>query len=87
MTEKKRKLNLAQLVNYEVKVPGEIDPTWADWHGELTISVEMTKGGISVSTISGVFDQAGLHSLLRRLYSFGLPLISVICVGFKEADD
>ncbi len=33
--------------------------------------------------ITGSFDQAALQGLLRRLYSLGLPLISVICLEVK----
>jgi len=29
-------------------------------------------------------DQAALQGLLRRLYGLGLPLISVIWIGFVE---
>ena len=87
MTDYHHKLNLDLLTIYEVKVPGELDPSWSDWYGGITISIELGEAGTSVSTLSGVFDQAGLHSLLRRLYSFGLPLISVICVNFDEADN
>jgi hypothetical protein len=33
-----------------------------------------------VTTLTGAVDQAALQGLLRRLYSLGLPLISVECV-------
>jgi hypothetical protein len=33
-----------------------------------------------ITTLTGTVDQAALHSMLRRLYSVGLPLLSVICV-------
>ena len=32
-----------------------------------------------VTTLTGRLDQAALQGLLRRLYSLGLPLISVAC--------
>jgi len=83
MTGKKKILNLAQLAKYEVKVPGELDPDWSSWYSGLTIAFDIGEEGTSVSTITGIFDQAGLHSLLRRLYSFGLPIISVIWVDFN----
>jgi hypothetical protein len=65
---------------YEIKVPGELDESWADWFGKVTVSVESEGEGPPVTTLTGVVDQAALHSLLRRLYSLGLPLISVTCV-------
>ena len=33
-----------------------------------------------VTILTGTVDQAALHGLLRRLYSLGLPLISVNCI-------
>jgi hypothetical protein len=44
------------------------------------VTVERKGDTPPVTTLSGAFDQAALHSLLRRLYSLGLPLISVICM-------
>jgi hypothetical protein len=46
----------------------------------MTITVGSDDDDLPVSTITGTFDQAALQGLLRRLYSLGLPLISVICV-------
>ena len=79
-----RKLTLDQPVTYEIKVPGQIGSSWSDWVGEMTITVdrEGDDEGNShpVTTLTGTVDQAALQGLLRRLYSLGLPLISVICV-------
>ena len=65
---------------YEIKVPGELDESWSDWAGGMTIAVESEGEGPPVTTLTGIVDQAALLSLLRRLYSMGLPLISVTCV-------
>lgn len=46
----------------------------------MTIIVESDEDGQPVTTLSGTLDQAALLGLLRRLYSLGLPLISVICL-------
>ena len=46
----------------------------------MTITVESEGDGLPVTTLTGTVDQAALHSMLRRLYSLGLPLLSVICV-------
>jgi hypothetical protein len=43
----------------------------------MTITVESEVDAPPVTTITGTVDQAALHGLLRRLYSLGLPLISV----------
>ena len=80
MKETKQKLTLDRPATYQIKVPGELDESWSDWDGKMTVAVESEGEGPPVTTLTGTVDQAALHSLLRRLYSLGLPLISVICV-------
>ena len=78
MKDVKQKLTLDQSAAYQIKVPGFLDQSWSDWAGGMAITVESEGEGPSVTTLSGtVVDQAALQSLLRRLYSLGLPLISV----------
>jgi hypothetical protein len=81
MEEAKRYPTLHQPATYEVKVPGHLDESWSDWVEGMTITVESDDDGPPVTTLTGTVDQAALHGLLRRLYSLGLPLISVSCVG------
>ena len=81
MIEKpKQKLTLDRPATYHIKVPGHLNESWSDWAGSMTITVESEGDGLPVTTKTGVVDQAALQGLLRRLYSLGLPLISVICV-------
>ena len=40
--------------------------------------------GSPVSTLTGVFDQAALQGFLRRLYSYGLPLISIKWINTND---
>ena len=72
-----RKLSLDRPATYQIRVPGYLDESWSDWIGGLTITVESEGDGPPVTTLTGTLDQAALHGLLRRLYSLGLPLISV----------
>ena len=76
----RQKLTLDRPATYQIKVPGELDESWSDWAGGMTITVESEDDGPPVTTLTGTIDQAALQSLLRRLYSLGLPLISVNCV-------
>jgi hypothetical protein len=75
-----RKLSLDRSATYQIKVPGELDESWSDWVGEMTISVESEGEGPPVTTLTGHLDQAALQGLLRQLYALGLPLVSVICL-------
>ena len=80
MKKVKQKLSLDRPATYQIKVPGHLDESWSDWAGGMTITVESEGEGLPVTTLTGTLDQAALQGLLRRLYSLGLPLISVICV-------
>ena len=76
----KDKLTLYRPAIYQIKVPGELDESWSDWVAGMTITVESQVEGPPVTTLTATLDQAALHGVLRRLYSVGLPLISVNCV-------
>ena len=76
----KQKLSLDQSATYQIKVPGHLDESWSDWAGEMVIMTGSDEDGSPITTMTGTIDQAALLGLLRRLYSQGLPLISVICL-------
>lgn len=78
VNKEKPQLTLDQPVTYQIKVPGELGENWWDWAGEMEVMVESDADGLLISTLTGTLDQAALQGLLRRLYSLGLPLISVI---------
>jgi hypothetical protein len=80
MKKVRQKLTLDRPALYQIKVPGHIGKSWSDWAGGMTITVESEGDDPPVTTLTGTVDQAALQGLLRRLYSLGLPLISVICV-------
>jgi hypothetical protein len=77
MEEVKEKLTLDRPATYEIKVPGHLGESWIEWDGRLNATVECEADGRPVTTLTGTLDQAALQGLLRRLYSLGLPLISV----------
>ena len=72
-----QKLTLAQPATYQIKVPGHLNPSWSEWAEGMTITLECSDDGPPTTTLTGTIDQAALQSLLRRLYSLGLPLVSV----------
>lgn len=76
----KQKLTLDRLATYQIKVPGELDENWPEWAGEMTVATRSDEYGLPVTTLTGTVDQAALQGLLRRLFSLGLPLISVIYI-------
>ena len=80
MKKAEQKLTLDGPTSYQIKVPGELDARWSDWAAGMTLAVESGGDGLPVTTLTGTVDQAAFQSVLRRLYSLGLPLISVTCV-------
>ena len=79
-------LTLDQPATYEIKVPGHLDETWTEWDGTVNVTNEYDDGQ-PITTLTGTFDQAALQGLLRRLYSLGMPLISVICVEYSKDNE
>jgi len=86
MKKIKQKLTLDRPATYQIKVPGHLDESWSDWAGGMTITVESEGDDPPVTTLTGTLDQAALQGLLRRLYSLGLPLISVVLVDCSSED-
>ena len=80
MVKVEQRITLDRPATYQIKVPGELDESWSDWIGGMTITIESEGEGQPVTTLTGTVDQAALHSVLHRLYSLGLPLMSVHCV-------
>jgi hypothetical protein len=80
MTKAEQRPTLYRPVTYRIKVPGYLDKSWSDWAGGMAITFENEGEGPPITTLTGTVDQAALHGLLRRLYSLGIPLISVNCV-------
>jgi hypothetical protein len=62
----------------EIRIKGQIDKSWSDWLGDLSISY--AENGETVLT-GPVRDQAELYGLLNRLSSLGLQLNSVNPTG------
>lgn len=79
----KQKLTLDRPATYQIKVPGMLDNMLSDWDVEMIVTIESDGNGFPISTLTSTVDQAALQGLLRRIYSLGLPLISVICVEIK----
>ena len=80
MKRDKPKLTMSRRISYQIKVPGRLDASWIDGIRNITLAFEREESSQPITTLTCVVDQAALHGLLRRLYSWGLPLISVNCI-------
>lgn len=86
MKATKRKFTLDRPATYQIRVPGRLDDSWNDWDDRMTVTIESKDDHLPVTTLTGTVDQAALHGLLRKLYSQGLPLISVTFIELGQAD-
>ena len=80
-------LTLDRPVNYQIKVPGKLETEQLRFTKELTITVDMDQDDMPYSILTGVLDQSALQGLLRNLYSLGIPLLSVHCLGGELEGD
>lgn len=82
MDEILQTLSLDRPSTYQIRIPGHMDESWTEWDGNISVEVGRDEDDRPFTIITGKMDQAALHGLLRRLYSLGLPLISVKCTEF-----
>jgi hypothetical protein len=69
---------------YEIRLKGHLNDRWADWFEGLTITRE--NNGETLLRGS-VVDQAALHGVLRKVRDLGLPLLSVMHVEPRGANE
>ncbi len=68
---------------YQVRVRGHLDAGWTDWLGGLSITAEPDGNTLLAGPLP---DQAALYSILYRLYSLNLQLLSVQDIS-SQADE
>ena len=68
---------------YEIRLRGHLGCGWADWFGDVTITLR--DNGETLLTCP-VVDQAALYGLLRKVRDLGLPLISVTHAQTDQID-
>ena len=68
---------------YEIRIRGHLDDRWADWFGDLTITLDENGDTLLAGP---VVDQAALFGLLRKVRDLGMPLLSVIRVEPGQTD-
>ena len=62
---------------YQIRIQGQIDESWSDWLGGLTI----TRQPNGETLLAGpIVDQAALHGILDRLYAMNLKILAVVQV-------
>jgi hypothetical protein len=65
---------------YQIRVQGQVDPTWTDRLGGMAIFMDVPEIGPAVTTLEGeLSDQAALLGILNTLYEQHLTVLSVLC--------
>ena len=77
MHKDKLQISLDQQLTYQIRSSGEPGAILSRLAEDVMASIEFKHDVYPVTVLTGIFDQAGLHGLMRRLYSIGVPLISV----------
>ena len=72
------RISLDNELPYRVEAQGHLDQSWSAAFG-MEVCIETDDP--PVTSLTGRVDQARLHGVLRKLYSIGLPLISVQRLG------
>jgi hypothetical protein len=68
---------------YEIRLKGHLPDRWAEWFGNVAIGLE--DDGTTRLTCR-VIDQAALYSLLKKVRSLGMPLLSVNRIESDKTD-
>jgi hypothetical protein len=67
---------------YRIRVKGQLDPSWSDWLGGVTI---LPQGDDSTLLVGPIADQAALQSILNKLYGMNLNLLSLERANDRES--
>jgi hypothetical protein len=68
-------------VIYQIRIQGQIDESWSDWLGGLTITPQPEGETLLAGPI---VDQAALHGIMDRLYAINLSILSVAQVRNEQ---
>ncbi len=74
---------IGQPTVYQIRLRGHLGRQWADWFGDVTITLE--DNGDTLLT-GPVVDQAVLHGWLKKVRDLGIPLVSVGPVEPTQVD-
>jgi hypothetical protein len=73
---------------YQIKVQGNVDPSWSEWFDGMEISPEADVEANCVTVFTGrVEDQAVLRGILNHLWDLNLTLLSVVQSETEEVPE
>ena len=84
LNELNPKIDPDQPVVYQVRIQGHLRNEWADWFGDVTLTLE--EDGNTLLT-GPIVDQSALYGLLKKVRDLGMPLLSVNRVEPNQASE
>jgi hypothetical protein len=71
-------VNLHTPATFEIRVPGRLNPAWAEYVDANALSHvdDAEEGSLTVITLRNV-DQSALIGLINMLFGWGVPLVGV----------
>ena len=76
------RLTLTTPAAYLIRLRGRVDKNWTECFDSFLVVVSVAPGHAPETSLRGrVRDQAALLGMLHCLYSSGITLVSVECVG------
>jgi hypothetical protein len=65
-------------MNYQIKIAGMLDQSWADWLGSIKMDSEQLEDGSIITTlIVDADDQARIFGILDRIRDMNITLVAV----------
>ena len=65
-------------MNYQIKIAGVLDQSWADWLGSLDMASEQVEDGSMITTMTvEADDQSKLFGILDHLRDLNITLIAL----------
>lgn len=64
------------MIQTRIQIKGILDPSWADWFGEMEIKLDRTGDTILTGNLT---DKSAVYGVVSRLSSLGITLVSMTC--------
>jgi hypothetical protein len=64
------------MIQTRIQIKGKLDPSWADWFGEMEIQFDHIGDTILTGNLP---DKSAVYGVVSRLSSIGITLISLTC--------
>jgi hypothetical protein len=78
--------NLFESAIYQICVMGNLDKSWSEYCGGMTIEHRSDPNRYSMTILTGqLADQSALVGVINSLHDLGCPIYSVECIQYKEA--